>query len=156
MINTFGLGSGGNGGRGIITDILLYFSVKNKVKGKQCLLELSGTWQVLSLGQVALHQSLASWAAFCTLLARSRTGRGAEGSRGRGSGASWDKGSVGPPQAWLCSQTDRRTEDGPTSLMTLPPRWTVLLLTMSTMATPRLQRMPKEMQKPRPLMMAMM
>ena len=39
--------------------------------------------------------------------------------------------------------------------MILPSRWMVLLLTMLTIATPRLQRMPKEMQKPSPLMMAM-
>lgn len=44
-----------------------------------------------------------------------------------------------------------------TSLMMIfPPRCIVLLLTMSTMATPRLQRIPKEIQKPSPLMMAMM
>lgn len=53
----------------------------------------------------------------------------------------------------------RRGEDSSrnslTSLMIFPPRWMVLLLTMSTMATPRLQRIPKEMQKPSPLMMAM-
>lgn len=46
---------------------------------------------------------------------------------------------------------------GHTSLMTiLLFWWTVLLLTMPTMATPRLHRIPKEMQKPRPLRMAMM
>ena len=37
-----------------------------------------------------------------------------------------------------------------------PSTYTVLLLTISTMATPRLHRIPKEMQKPRPLMTAMM
>lgn len=44
----------------------------------------------------------------------------------------------------------------PTSLIIFPPRWMVLLLTISTMATPKLQRIPKEMQNPSPLMMAMM
>lgn len=37
-----------------------------------------------------------------------------------------------------------------------PSTYTVLLLTISTMATPRLHRIPKEMQNPSPLMMAMM
>lgn len=41
-------------------------------------------------------------------------------------------------------------------MMILPFSWMVLLLTMPTIATPRLHRIPKEMQKPRPLMMAMM
>ena len=41
-------------------------------------------------------------------------------------------------------------------MMISPFTWTVWLLTMLTMATPRLHRMPKEMQKPRPLSMAMM
>lgn len=44
----------------------------------------------------------------------------------------------------------------PTSLIIFPPRCMVLLLTMSTMATPKLHRIPKEMQNPSPLMMAMM
>lgn len=44
----------------------------------------------------------------------------------------------------------------PTSLIIFPPLWMVLLLTISTMATPKLHRIPKEMQNPSPLMMAMM
>lgn len=42
----------------------------------------------------------------------------------------------------------------PTSLIIFPPRCMVLLLTISTMATPKLHRIPKEMQNPSPLMMA--
>ncbi|TNN87048.1 hypothetical protein EYF80_002803 [Liparis tanakae] len=48
-------------------------------------------------------------------------------------------------------------ESPPTSvMMILPFSWIVLLLTMLTMATPKLHRMPKEMQKPIPLSIAMM
>lgn len=58
----------------------------------------------------------------------------------------------------LAGLARRTIVPGPlTSLMMIfPPRCIVLLLTMSTMATPRLQRIPKEIQKPSPLMMAMM
>lgn len=45
---------------------------------------------------------------------------------------------------------------GTSLMMIFPFWWIVLLLTMLTMATPRLQRIPKEMQKPRPLSTAMM
>lgn len=52
---------------------------------------------------------------------------------------------------------NKEAEFAGTSLMIiLPFWWTVLLLTMLTMATPKLHRIPKEMQKPSPLSIAMM
>lgn len=49
-----------------------------------------------------------------------------------------------------------RSLTGTSFTMILPFWWIVLLLTMLTIATPKLQRIPKEMQKPSPLRMAMM
>lgn len=60
-------------------------------------------------------------------------------------------------EGWLVGSRWRRSVHAGTSLMMiLPFSWTVWLLTMLTMATPRLHRIPKEMQKPRPLSIAMM
>lgn len=60
------------------------------------------------------------------------------------------------PHASAHTRIPFRFSSVPTWISGFPSTYTVLLLTISTMATPRLHRMPKEIQNPRPLMMAMM